>query len=357
MSADPSSSERTLSVAEEQPLLPAGQDGTVSSRKEAKVSVLTLSMIILLICLSLFGVFKLNYDDSTGTPSTFYDDIDADLLPREIMLFGDSLVGVPDEKYNMGEELEKDVEKKKKEFDVTISVSSEGGNKAQDLYNRVDSDVIHRHDKASPPNAVIVLFDSDAADVDEGDKADVIRESYEEKLDALLGKLTAKVRYVALSGPILDGERKEGDNEKDDQLDAYEKINKKVSLKHQVAYIDLRKEFQHEENGYSSDEGHLTVDGEHPKAKGTEIIEKAFLKQILSWEGLWSKSIQSLLNYKAPEYLKSKIDELQARYDHNSCVESLGAKGCEEYARIIKEKHQAHLDVLAKTTDKKSEGQ
>lgn len=220
---------------------------------------------------------------------------------REIMLFGDSLVGVPEVKYDISDHLEKGIEKKEKNFDVTVSTSGENGNTVSDLLKRVDSDVLSRKsyggDSLPVPDAVIVLFDSDAADVDEGSKPAKIREAYKEKLITLLDKLTAKIDYVALSGPILMGELPEGENPRDEQMDAYETINKEVASKYHIDYIPLREEFEAAEPNKSKYEamkkGKLTMDGEHPLHQGEAIIESSFLKQILSWGGLWKASSKS----------------------------------------------------------------
>lgn len=275
------------------------------------------------------------------------------MVEKEIMLFGDSLIGVPDTEYHMGESLEKDIEKAHPDYDTVISISFGNGNTASDLYSRVDEDVLNRKSTPNPPNAVIILFDSDAADVEEGDNADKVRSRYAEKLDALLSKVKDKVKYVALSGPILDGEEKEGNNEQDGKLDAYEDINKKIAKKHDVAYIDLRAKFQAEENGYDNEAGHLTQDGEHPKRKGEEIIEEAFKDQILSWKGLYTGPTTRVNNFKAPPSLKTLINSLKAEHSHEECVRQAGEKKCEELEKKMKAAQALHL----KTTNQLQSGE
>jgi len=116
---------------------------------------------------------------------------------REIMLFGDSLIGVSEREFGISDQLERDIMKKEKKFEVIVKTSGVGGNKAADLLRRVDSDVLSRRDddggSLPPPDAVIVLFDSDAADVDEGNNAEWLRQRYRQKMNFLLEKLTAKI--------------------------------------------------------------------------------------------------------------------------------------------------------------------
>jgi hypothetical protein len=151
---------------------------------------------------------------------------------------------------------------------------------------------------------------------------------------------------VALSGPILDGEKKEGENEKDDKLDAYENINKKLAKKHDIAYIDLRAEFLSNDKGFDQEQGHLTQDGEHPKRKGEEIIEDAFRKQILSWNGLWTGPTTRLINFKAPASLKTLIKSLETQHSHEECVRQADEKKCDELEKAMKEAKEMHLNTI-----------
>lgn len=356
-----SSSDAAIFDAEEQPISTGAERATGgggggssprTTRSSSEVSLGVLGIILAAVSLCMFGVYASTtsmFDKSEiykAYQSKYTND--ADIVGREIMLFGDSLVGVSNEKYDMGKELEKDVKLKKSDFDITIAISAESGDKARDLYVRVEEDVIHRKSKESAPDAIIVLFDSDAADVWEGDKSVEIRQDYEDKLDGLVSKLTDAIDYVALSGPILDGEKKDGLNEKDSQLDAYEAINKKIAKRHNLDYISLRELFQQSEDGYDEDQGHLTMDGERPKKGGESIIEAAFLKQITgsSWDGLWKGAKTRLINYHAPAYLESKIDHIEATAKHKACVEANGASACADLEKQAQEKLAVHLDVV-----------
>jgi Major surface glycoprotein len=50
---------------------------------------------------------------------------------------------------------------------VYVHASAANGDVALDLLQKVDRDVIHRPNEDRAPDGVIVLFDSDATDVDE----------------------------------------------------------------------------------------------------------------------------------------------------------------------------------------------
>ena len=269
------------------------------SIKQYKTASCTIVFLLLTAFLGTLGVFIVFLPDE----NMIRLDEDRQVLPKlEIMLFGDSLVGVSDQLYHLDDELKADIEKKHSHYDVIISSSAVNGNKADDLLQRVDRDVLSRsvyRGNSPAPDAVIVLFDSDAADVDEGSNSKSIRAAYRNDVSSLLHKLTAKVAYVAFAGPILMGELPEGKNGKDSQMDAYEAINKEVAAEHNVPYIALREIFEANEpkkgKSMNAEEGKLTMDGEHPLKKGAELIEDALLTQLLSWDDLWIPSVKANL--------------------------------------------------------------
>jgi len=79
---------------------------------------------------------------------------------------------------------------------VTVTSSGGGGRCVADLLKIVDSDVLSRRGDDGPlppPDAVIVLFDSDAADVFERDQAEQLRDIYWDNLSILLEKLTEEI--------------------------------------------------------------------------------------------------------------------------------------------------------------------
>ena len=208
---------------------------------------------------------------------------------REVFLFGDSLIGVPDTEYHMDEKIQKRLNRKYEHQEVTVNSWWANGAKVHELLKVVDKEVLDRRDLPAP-DAVIVLFDSDAADVKEYtyDRSK-IRELYADNLRKLLTKLTAAVPYVALSGPILKGERPDGKNPDDSQLEAYMRINKVVAKEFDVDYIPMREDFfDSEPKHFDKEKGELTIDGEHPSLFGMDIIKENFLEQIYSWRDMWS---------------------------------------------------------------------
>lgn len=165
-------------------------------------------------------------------------------------------------------------------------------------------DVISRENGEGLPDAVIVLFDSDAVDEHlehTGASAEQSRVEYKSNLITLMTKLTSEVPNVALSGPILKGELPRGSNSFDRELDVYENINKQVSSDFSASFIPLRERFFASENS-----GKLTVDGEHPNLIGGALIKESFLDQISSWKSLWQLE-QSKVKEQPAEQVRRKL--------------------------------------------------
>merc|ERR1719453_2160759 len=109
-----------------------------SSSREEEVSAFTNSyfvsttlwLLALAGCMAIFSV--VSYGGRYGTR------LFEEKPPREIMLFGDSLVGVSESKYRIGEDIAKELENKHSEYEVYVSTSGENGNCAKDLLKRVD---------------------------------------------------------------------------------------------------------------------------------------------------------------------------------------------------------------------------
>ena len=211
----------------------------------------------------------------------------------EIMIFGDSLARIA-ERY-IGKELQDAAEKRYTNSWTKISVSGEGGNRAVDLMERVDKDVLRRYDAGKllpPPQAVLILFDSDAAEVEETeDTKQILRKEYKENLEKLIIKIKKSVKYICVGGPILYGELPRGRNPRDEQMNAYAQINKDLSQRMNIKYIDLRGAFQHADAvaRWKKLGGLNTEDGEHPTKKGASILGHEYIKTITgpTWSKLW----------------------------------------------------------------------
>ena len=151
---------------------------------------LVSSNILFIVCILLISsVFAYVSITKNSTFSNFFESKPT----KEVVLFGDSLIGVPNHLYDLAPELEKMIEKERSRTDMIITASAANGNTVTDLLKRVDKDVLERPNKTPPPDGIIVLFDSDACnDLDANDDAAVLTE-YKGNLERLINKLQSKI--------------------------------------------------------------------------------------------------------------------------------------------------------------------
>lgn len=168
----------------------------------------------------------------------------------------------------------------------------------------------------------------------------------------LISYLSPSTEFVALAGPILKGEKPEGENAKDAQMDAYETINKEVAAAHHIDYIALRELFEDNEptkgKGVEEQKGKLTIDGEHPLQQGSDIIERAFLDQALRWTDLWAPTVNKFTRYDQLSARNSVMDVPDSAVGAHSDATIITAGDITaEKAKIIKiETGQAQVEPM-----------
>ena len=173
---------------------------------------------------------------------------------------------------------------------VEVIDASSNGDRIADIRSRLDRDVLSLH-----PSAVVLYFDSDVSKVDDVRMTDQarhsVRSAYERDLRDVLGRLSAARVRVFLSGPTLIGERPRGFNDKDLQLDAYRRINRRIASSLKVTYIDTRRIFLARRPAGTPpdvDRGLLTEDGEHLNEHGAIVAGELFVRSLDAWLGTLS---------------------------------------------------------------------
>jgi len=147
--------------------------------------------------------------------------------------------------------------------------AGENGDCIADIRSRLQRDVL---DLA--PSAVVLYWDSDAADVENADdpppRTAALRAAYEVQLAAVLDRLRSATPRVVVAGPTLYGEQPHGTNPKDHVLDAYAAINHRLAQLHHATWVDTRRVAFHELRRAGS--APLTEDGEHLSTAGTSLL-------------------------------------------------------------------------------------
>ena len=152
------------------------------------------------------------------------------------------------------------------------------GNKIYDLYLRLESDVLEK----KPKIVVIYVGVNDVWHKQvfgTGTDADKFKKFYE----AIIAKLQAKKIEVILCTPACIGEKIEGKNPLDKELDTYSQIIRDLAVEKNCKISDLRQAFvayNLKENDSDRYSGVLTTDGVHLNAKGNKMVAGMLLGQI-----------------------------------------------------------------------------
>lgn len=144
------------------------------------------------------------------------------------------------------------------------------GNKIYDLYFRLEDDVLYK-----APNIVVIyvgindIWHKKLANT--GTDYDKFGKFYE----AIVKKVQAANCKVILCTPAVIGEKAEGGNEQDADLNLYSNWIKAFAAKENLPLVDLRKTFlayDLQNNIENKDFGILTVDKVHLTPKGNELV-------------------------------------------------------------------------------------
>ncbi len=205
---------------------------------------------------------------------------------ERVVFVGDSLVNRSDGDHGLLGLVRSSLERSHPGVALDLVNAGNNGDCIADIRARLAQDVL-----ALRPAAVVLYWDSDAADVEDAeespDRSLLLRVAYEGDLAAVLADLRAVTPHVLVAGPTLLGERPRGQNPKDHVLDAYERINQRVCHAHHVTWIDTRRAafawlHEHVKRPYR-DSGYLTEDGEHLNPAGTELVAAEMAAALGHW--------------------------------------------------------------------------
>ncbi len=155
-----------------------------------------------------------------------------------------------------------------------------GGNKVPDLQGRVDRDVLSH----SPTLVVIYIGINDVWHDSlglQGTPADI----FERGLRDVIGRIQSVHARIILCTPTVIGEKPDGSNPHDQDLDRYANISRTIAAATGATLCDLRKVFiaylrQH--NHAMSESGILTRDTVHLTDRGNTLVAEALLPLLSS---------------------------------------------------------------------------
>lgn len=198
---------------------------------------------------------------------------------KKILFFGDSITQAGAERGGYIGMIENLLQKEEK-TDYELIGAGVSGNKIYDLYLRAESDVISR----SPDIVVVYVGVNDVwhkRTHGTGTDADKFEQFYR----ALIFKLQSAHVKVVLCTPAVIGEKKDGANEQDEDLNKYANIIKNIGSSLQLPVCDLRALFRAYIEEYNTENvayDILTTDGVHLNETGNRLVAEALWEKIAS---------------------------------------------------------------------------
>lgn len=191
--------------------------------------------------------------------------------PKRIIFFGDSITqqGVSKNGY---------VTLIKKSLDSTkynVIGAGIGGNKVYDLYLRLEDDVLNKK-----PDLVVIYVGINDVWHKQSSHTGTDYDKYLKFYQALINKIQGVGSKVVLCTPSVVGEKKDGTNELDADLNKYAAGIRELAAKNNLPVCDLRKIFTDYEaanNTEDKEKGVLTVDRVHLNETGNKLVADQLL--------------------------------------------------------------------------------
>ena len=194
----------------------------------------------------------------------------------KIVFFGDSLT------YLAGQEEPKDkgvmkgyvrivretLQEKYPDRKVEVDWVATGGHTVPDLLKRLDKDVLSK----KPTIVVIQIGCNDARRIP--------KETFKASLEELIDRLKKEGIQVVQCSLTSVGEKHDGTNKDDPNLEAFAQVEREVAKTKDVPLNDLRKAFVahwKENNPDNKPSGILTYDGNHFNQKGMDFVAEQML--------------------------------------------------------------------------------
>ena len=191
--------------------------------------------------------------------------------PKKIIFFGDSITQAGVQGNGYINRLKSNVDANSYEL-IGAGV---GGNKVYDLFLRLEDDVLSKK-----PDVVFIYVGINDVWHKLGAKTGTDYDKYLKFYQALINKIQANGAKVVLCTPTVIGEKKDGTNEVDADLNKYANGVKQLAEKNNLPLCDLRKAFVtylEQNNVEDVEKGVLTTDKVHLNDKGNQLVADTML--------------------------------------------------------------------------------
>ncbi|MGZ8554459.1 MAG: SGNH/GDSL hydrolase family protein [Chitinophagaceae bacterium] len=194
----------------------------------------------------------------------------------KIVFFGDSITQAGVDKGGYIDRIQNFINQRSLQQKYELAGAGISGNKVYDLYLRMEEDVLAKN----PQTVVIYVGINDVwHKTSHGTGTELDR--YEKFYVAIIKKLQAKNIKVAVCTPSVIGEKKNGANPQDADLEKYSAVIRRLASTYNCTLIDLRAAFaqyENENNTGDKESGILTSDRVHLNEKGNQLVADIMIK-------------------------------------------------------------------------------
>jgi lysophospholipase L1-like esterase len=193
------------------------------------------------------------------------------IKPKKIIFFGDSITQQGVKPGGYVDLIRKKLDSSKYE----VIGAGIGGNKVYDLYLRMEDDVL-----VKKPDVVVIYIGVNDVWHKLTSKTGTDQNKFVKFYQGLINKIQGGGAKVILCTPAVIGEKKNGANEMDSELDKYVAEIRTLASKNNLPLCDFRKlftDYDLQNNTEDVAKGVLTVDGVHMNPKGNQILADQLL--------------------------------------------------------------------------------
>ena len=193
------------------------------------------------------------------------------IKPKKIIFFGDSITQAGVQPGGYVDLIKKALDPAKYE----IIGAGVGGNKVYDLFFRMEDDVLTKK-----PDLVVIYIGVNDVWHKASSRTGTDYDKFGKFYQGLITKIQNNGAKVVLCTPAVIGEKKDGANEMDADLDKYSEAIRELATKNKLPLLDLRtifKEYDAANNPDNKEKGILTSDGVHLNSLGNQTLADKLL--------------------------------------------------------------------------------
>ncbi len=196
--------------------------------------------------------------------------------PTKVIFFGDSITEGGVHAGGYIDRMRKMIKAKNSANAFQLTGAGISGNKVYDLYLRLEDDVL-----SQKPDWVFIYVGVNDVWHKKSFGTGTDPDKFEKFYVALIKKMQAQGIAVALCTPAVIGEKADGQNEMDADLNKFSQIIRTLAAKYDLPLVDLRRAFFDylvKSNGANKEKGVLTTDGVHLNEAGSQLVAEEMMK-------------------------------------------------------------------------------